>query len=503
MTKYFLGIDVGTYESKGVLIDENCQIMAELAVKHDLENPRPNHFEHDAEVVWWGDFCKVSRGLIEKAGIKAADIACVGSSALGADCLPVDENCRPLRKAILYGIDSRADKEMLYLTELYGPEKINQVYGRPICSSDVAPKILWIKNNEPEVYHKTFKFLTSTSYLTAKLTGNYVIDKFLINTFAPCYRKDGSIDAELCAMFCRPDQLAECQLTTDIVGHVTARAANETGLAEGTPVITGTDDSGAESISTGIFAPGEMMIQLGSTCYMIYCSDHLVLDDRLWHDEFIIPGTYSVSAGTNTAGTLTRWFRDTLFFDDLARQEAGGKNAYEAMLVNLDCVPAGSDGLITLPYFAGERTPLNDPFARGMIFGLKLTHTRDHMYKSVLEGVGYSINQHLKIIKEHNLPLNKIMAVGGGAKNLPWLQMIADICGMEIKTPSVSIGAAFGDALMAALAVGRYHSFDDFNQVILPGRVIKPNQTNAGIYAKYQILFEELYLRNKDAMHQI
>lgn len=501
--KYFIGIDVGTFETKGVLIDENCRIVADHAVKHELENPRPNYFEHDAEKVWWGDFCQVSRALIAKSGISNTQVACVGSSALGADCLPVDENCRPLRKAILYGIDARADREMAFLTEEYGPDRINQVYGRPICSSDVAPKILWIKNNEPEIYQKTFKFLTSTSYLTAKLTGNYVIDKFLINTFAPAYRSDGSINEELCTLFCRPDQLAECRGTTEIVGTVTAQAAAETGLAMGTPVLTGTDDSGAESISTGVFQPGDMMVQIGSSCYFIYCSDRMVLDERVWHDEFIIPGTYSVSGGTNTAGTLTRWYRDQLYFDALAEQEKSGRNAYEIMLDHLDQIPAGSDGLITLPYFAGERTPINDPFARGMIFGLGLNHTRDHLYKSALEGVGYSIAQHLEIIHENGLPLNKIMAVGGGAMNIPWLHIIADISGYTINTASVTLGAAFGDALMAALAAGQYRSFADFDRVIKPGLVIAPDPAKHAAYQPYRRLFDQLYQNNKELMHSL
>jgi xylulokinase len=501
--KYFLGIDVGTYESKGALIDENCQIIADYAVKHELENPKPNHFEHDAEKVWWGDLCQISKALIAKAGIKNSEIACVGSSALGADCLPVDENCRPLRKAILYGIDSRAEKEMAYLAEYFGPEKVNQIYGRPLCSSDVAPKILWIKNNEPEVYKKTAKFLTSTSYLTAKLTGNYVIDKFLINTFSPAYRPDGSIDENACSLFCRPDQLASCRGTTEIVGEITRKAATETGLAEGTPVITGTDDSGAEAISTGIFQPGDMMLQIGSSCYLIYCSDRLVLDDRIWHDEFIIPGTYSVSAGTNTAGTMTRWYRDTLYFDALAQQELGGRNAYEAMLDHMNQIPAGSDGLITLPYFAGERTPINDPNASGVIFGLKLAHTRDHLYKSALEGVGFGIAQLLDIMKEHQLPLKKIMAVGGGAKNLPWLQIIADITGETLNCSSVTMGAAFGDALMAALAVGRFQSFADFDEVIKPGRITRPNMKTHLSYQPYRKIFDQLYLATKDMMHSL
>ncbi|MDR3576087.1 MAG: FGGY-family carbohydrate kinase [Anaerolineaceae bacterium] len=503
MKKYFLGIDIGTFESKGVLIDEDCQIVADHAIKHDLENPKPNYFEHDAEKVWWGDFCQISKTLISKADIRSNEISCVGSSALGADCLPVDEDCRPLRKAILYGIDSRADNEMAYLTEYYGAEKVNQIYGRPLCSSDVAPKILWIKNNEPEVYRRTHKYLTSTSYLTAKLTGNYVIDKFLINTFAPAYQANGSINEQLCGLFCRPDQLAECRGTTDIVGKVTARAGVETGLAEGTPVITGTDDSGAEAISTGIFQPGDMMIQVGSTCYMIYCSDRLVIDERIWHDEFIIPGTFSVSAGTNTAGTMTRWYRDNLFYDAVALQAQTGRNAYETMLDHLDDIPAGSDGLITLPYFAGERTPINDPFAKGVIFGLGLNHTRAHLYKSALEGVGYSIEQHLEIIKEHDLPIKKIMAVGGGAKNTLWLKIIADITNQTIYTANVTIGAAYGDALMAALAFGQYKGFADFDGIIKPCQVIEPDAQNHERYIPYQKIFTQLYKATKELMHSL
>ena len=141
---YFMGIDIGTYESKGVIIDQDCRIVASQAVKHEMENPQPGHFEHDAEGVWWADYCQLARKLVQSAGIDPREVACIGSSALGADCLPVDEDCRPLRKAILYGIDARASKEIAFLTDYYGPEKIQRYFCRPICSSDVAPKILWI-----------------------------------------------------------------------------------------------------------------------------------------------------------------------------------------------------------------------------------------------------------------------------------------------------------------------------------------------------------------------
>ena len=267
---YFMGIDTGTNSSKGVLIDEEGKIIAEHQTEHTMTNPAPGHYEHDAEKDWWGDFCIISNELIKKSGINKEDIKAVGTSALGADCLPVDENCKPLRKAILYGIDARATDEMEQLTKMYGEEQIKKWYGRPLCSSDVMPKILWIKNKEPEVYAKAHKFITASTYLTAKLTDNYVVDKFLgLASFNPLYGADWKPNETYCKPICRPDQLAEIHDATDVVGTVTEKASKETGLAVGTPVLTGTDDSGAEAISVGVVSCGKMMIQMGSSIYMI------------------------------------------------------------------------------------------------------------------------------------------------------------------------------------------------------------------------------------------
>ena len=235
---YFMGIDTGTNSSKGVIMDDCGQILAVHSTQHEMTNPKPGHYEHDAEKDWWGDFCTISKALIAKTGIDPKDIRAVGASALGADCLPVDEHCNPLRKAILYGIDARATDEMAQLTELYGDEQIRKWYGRPLCSSDVMPKILWIKNKEPEVYAKTHKFITGSTYITAKLTGNYVVDRFLgLASFNPLYDSETWQPVEeYCGPICRPDQLAKVQEAADIAGYVTAQAALETGLAEGTPV---------------------------------------------------------------------------------------------------------------------------------------------------------------------------------------------------------------------------------------------------------------------------
>ena len=324
---YFMGIDTGTSETKGVLIDVDANIVASSTAAHDIKQVGPNAYDHDAELDWWGDFCKVSRDLIEKSGVDPTDIKCVTTSALGLCCVAVDENCVPTRPAISYGIDGRAEKQMRDLEQEWGQEFIDRVFGRPLCSSDVPPKIRWIQENDPDAYERTAKFINSSTYITAKLTGEYYIDTFLgmAGGFKPLYGEDGHPTEETCKGICRPDQLATIAEETDIIGHVTAEAAAATGLAEGTPVTPGGDDSACEAISCGIGKQGDLIVQFGSTIYMFLLTDHLVMDPRVWHEEFIIPGTCDVSGATNTAGSMTKWLRDTMFQDLKAAEEAGGE----------------------------------------------------------------------------------------------------------------------------------------------------------------------------------
>ena len=319
---YFLGIDVGTYSSKGVLTDESGKVVSRAVTHHGMENPEPGYYEQDADKVWWNDFCILSKMLLQQSGVEPEKIACVGGSTLGADCLPVDKDGHPLRKAILYGIDARCVEEMEYLSQYYGTEKVKKLFGRPICSGDVSAKILWIKNHEPEVYRRTHKFLTGSSYLTFKLTGKYVIDTFLgMASFRPLYYPDGSIHKEMCKPICMPEQLAEGMPVTPICGTVTKQAAKETGLKEGTPVITGTGDSAAEAISVGVLAPGDLMVQFGSSLFFYCCADRLIQDERVRGNPFLIPETYSVAAGTNNGGTLQKWYLEQLFSECLEKEK--------------------------------------------------------------------------------------------------------------------------------------------------------------------------------------
>lgn len=501
MSKFYLGIDIGSFETKGVLVDDSFQVVRTCAVKHIMENPAPNYFEHDAEKVWWHDFCTVSKQLIREHGIQAEEIAGVGASVLGCDCLPVDENCKPLRKAILYGIDARSQKEAEWLTQHYGPEGVLARFGHPICSDDVAAKILWIKNHEPEVYEKTFKFLTGSSYITAKLTGNFVIDQFLAKAaFRPLYREDGTINKTECTLFCRPDQLCQCRVVTEIAGTVTEQAAAETGLKAGTPVITGTGDSTSEAVSVGIVEPGELMFQFGSSLFFYYCASHEVKDPRVHGGNYTVPGTFSVSSGTNAAGTLTRWVRDTLFGDLVKEQELGGRDAYEAMM---DYLPDSSKGLVCLPYLAGERMPINDPNAKGVLFGLTLEHDRGHIYRAALEAVACSLTQNVRLLEDVGLPVSQVIAVGGGTKNSAWMQIVADVLGKPVVIPAVTVGASYGDALMAALGTGTLADFTQLKSMVRTERTYHPNPERHQAYQTLREVYDALYSATRELMYRL
>lgn len=510
MASYYLGIDIGTFSSRGILLDDNFKIIADCSTPHGMENPKPNYFEHDAEEVWWKDFCILSHRLIEESGIDPKDIRCVGSSALGTDCLPVDENCRPLRKAILYGIDARAENEIKYLSEYYGPEKVDQLFGHPINSGDTATKILWIRNNEPEVYEKTYKFLTGSSYLTAKLTGRYVIDQFLAKgSFRPLYHQDGTINEEECRIFCRPDQICESLVSTAVAGYVTAKAAQETGLAEGTPVITGTGDSTSESISSGLTTPGTIFVQFGSSVYYYYCTDrsYRAYESPLGNGKikdtkaFTVPGTYVFGDGTNAAGTMTRWVRDVFYSEEVAKEKETGINAYTVMAQEAAEVAPGSEGLILLPYIYGERSPIQDPQATGLLFGLKGNHTRKHINRAALEGVAYSVYQHFVLFSEIGATPKEIVVAGGGTRNRTWMQIVCDMLGVNMILCEPYQCSCYGDAMMAAIGAGRLKDFNDLKNALPKAAVLTPNKENHELYAKLYPVYRDLYLDNKDKMH--
>ncbi|MEA4888603.1 MAG: FGGY-family carbohydrate kinase [Clostridiaceae bacterium] len=501
--RYYLGIDIGTYESKGALIDQTGRCVAAGACPHGMSTPAPGFAEHDAEQIWWGDFCRLSRDIIQRSGIRPDQIKGVGCSTIAPCCLPVGQDGKPLRPAILYGVDVRAAREIDEINRTLGEAAILQRCGNPVTSQSVGPKILWLRRHEPAVYKQTRRFVTGTTYLVAKLTGQWVIDHYTAAYFTPLYHLAAN-DWDTAALdpYCRPDQLADCRWTDEPAGAVTPQAAEETGLLAGTPVITGTADAAAEAVGAGVFDPGDVMLMFGSSIYMIHVVPKLSVDQRFWAGPYLFQDTWMVAGGMSTAGTLTRWFRDQLARDTVEQASREGVNAYDLLMRDIDAIPPGSDGLIVLPYLSGERTPINDPAASGLIFGLSLGHRREHLYKACLEGVGYGIAQHFSGFQEMGLKTGRIIAVGGGTRNPSWLQIVADISGRPLRIGQAN-GAAYGDALLAALGTGELRSPDDIQSRIHLGDPVLPDPGRHKLYQPYCRLYRQLYQQNQKSMHEL
>ncbi|NGQ91710.1 FGGY-family carbohydrate kinase [Rhodobacter sp. HX-7-19] len=486
-----LGIDIGTFESKGVLVDGTGRIVATATRPHRMLVPRPGWAEHRAEEDWWGDFVHITRALLAESGVAATDIACVAASAIGPCMLPVDADGAPLMNGVLYGVDTRAAVEIEDLTTRIGADRIMQVCGNALTSQSVGPKILWLKNRQPELYARTAKVLTSTSYITWKLTGEYVIDHYTAANFSPLYDVNALAWTDALAPDILPlEKLPRLMWSTDIAGHVTAAAAAETGLAIGTPVTCGTIDAAAEAVSVGVQRPGEMMMMYGSTIFIIQVTSDPVRDARLWYAPWLWPGMHASMAGLATSGTLTHWFRD-----QFARDTSFGNLAAEAA-----ASPKGAKGLICLPYFSGERTPIHDPLAKGAFFGLDLTHTRGDMFRAVLEGIASGTAHVLDTYRALGAFPDRILAVGGGTKNAVWMQATSDIGGAGQIVCEKTVGASYGNAFLAATAVGKAlpDQIVEWNPV---ARTVRPETVAA--YARQYPLFKRLYAQTRDIAHEL
>lgn len=485
-----LGIDIGTFETKGVLVALDGTIMASASTPHKMLVPRPGWAEHRADEDWWADFVRVTKALLAQSGVDPKDIRAVAASAIGPCMLPVDAAGRPLMNGVLYGVDTRATAQIAALNAEIGKEAILARCGNALTSQSVGPKILWLKETQPDLFARTAKVLTSTSYLTWKLTGEYVIDHYTAANFSPLYDVNRLAWTDALADFLPLDRLPRLMWSTEIAGHITAAAAHETGLAQGTPVTCGTIDAAAEAVSVGVLAPGEMMLMYGSTIFIIQVTGAPVRDARLWYAPWLFPGLHASMAGLATSGTLTHWFRDQLARD----------SDFAALAAEAAASPKGAKGLICLPYFSGERTPIHDPLAKGAFFGLDLTHSRADLFRAVLEGVAMGTAHVLDTYREVDAAPSRVLAVGGGTQNAGWMQATSDIGRVPQLVCEKTIGASYGDAFLAAVAIGAAlpDEITGWNPV---ARIVMPEPAEA--YARQYPLWKALYAQTREIAHAL
>lgn len=475
----FLGIDVGTFESKGVLVDSTGTVIAEARRRHGISTPEPGHVEQDPEAVWWADVTAIARELT--AHPAAAQIAGVGVSAIGPCVVATDAELRPLRPAILYGIDTRATAQIENLTARLGADEIVRRAGNSLTSQSAGPKIAWLKDEEPDVWSRARWFMTSQSWLVAMLTGEVTIDHATAGYFHPLYDiARGAWDTSGCEDFIDETRLPRVAWSADIAGTVTAEAAAATGIREGTPVVLGTTDSPAEAVGSGVVGEGELMAMYGSSGYFIRVGDRLRVGDDLWSAPFVFEDTYVLAAGTSTAGTATRWIADLL--DITADRD---EDTFSTLIALASESEPGARGLLALPHFAGERTPFQDPASRGVLMGLGLEHTRSDVARAVLEGVGHSIAAAILSFRSADAPIDRVVAIGGATKNPYIIGTVSTVTGLT-QVVADTPGASFGDAFLAALGVGAVGAPTDARAWVRERNPVRPDSaTQAALTADH------------------
>jgi xylulokinase len=483
-----LGIDIGTGSTKGVLVDTTGSVLASEAIAHTMDLPRPGWAEVDAETMWWREVCSISAALMAKmpAGASLAGM-CV--SGVGPCLVLCDDDLRPLRRAILYGVDTRATAEIESLTAELGEQTILERAGTLLSSQAVGPKIEWVRLHEPDVFDRATGWYGSNSYIAAKLTGEYVMDHHTASQCDPLYAtREFDWNHQWAQRICGHLPLPRLVWASDVVGSVTAAAAEATGVPAGTPVSAGTVDAYSEAFSVGVRKPGDQMLMYGSTMFLVQIIDEYHSDPTLWTTTGVDRGSLALAAGTSTAGSLIGWL-----------QGVTGGASFDDLMAEAQSVPPGSEGLLVLPYFAGERTPVFDPQARGVVAGLTLRHGRGHLFRAAYEGISFGIRQILERFDDAH-SATRTVAVGGGLRSPIWAQAVSDITGRPQLVPEQAIGASYGDALLAAIGVGLVPPDTDWAKI---AREIKPDQRNRDLYQGLYATWRELYPATRDHMHRL
>ena len=498
---YLLGTDIGTSGTKTILTDLRGNVIAQDMQETDILTPHPLWAEQWPDV--WLEAAKASiKNTLKKAAVDAADIKAIAISGLyGGSGIPLDAEMKPIRPCMIW-MDRRAQAESDWVLETIGKQRLLEITQNGADPYYGYTKMLWMKRNEPENWAKTKLFLPPNDYVIYKLTGEVAIDYssagniggiFDMNTRA---WSGEMLDAMGIPQDMMPQNIVE---STDIVGGLTADAAAELGLWEGLPVIASGIDCGAANIGLGVFEPGVYAAAIGTSMCAALISDKPVRGEGL----IVWPYLYKARelaynfAGGATAGAIVKWFRNTLCETEYAAELAGGANAYNVMDEQAVKIPVGSDGLIVLPYFMGERSPIWDSDAKGTVVGLSLIHTKAHLYRAFLEAVAYSLRDAMFATGDD---LGKyILLAGGVTKSKLWRQIFADVTGYPVVCPKNDVEANMGDVMLAGIGVGLL-TYDEVKTWQVLDDPIQPDPSNHAKYDRFFSVYKSVYAHLKDDM---
>jgi xylulokinase len=502
---YLMGIDVGTSGTKALLMDDEGRIVASVTQEYPMYTPRPQWAEQNPED-WWQAAIKAVRHALDSSGIDPAEITGIGLTGQMHGMVMLDAQGKVLRPCIMWN-DQRTGEQCDYIMSTIGRQRFLELTLNPALPGFTAPKIVWTRENEPDVYDRAAKVLLPKDYMRYRLTGDYATE---VSDASGTVLLDVSqrrwSDEVLRELAIPKAWMPRCVESPEITGTITAQAAELTGLKAGTPVVGGGGDQAASAVGTGIVAPGLVSVTMGTSGVVFAYTEEPSRDPegRLHTFCHAVPGKWHVMGVTLSAGGSFRWFRDALGHAEKDIARLSGIDPYEILTAEADNAPAGCEGLLFLPYLTGERTPYPDPNARGSFVGLTLRHDKRHMVRSVMEGVAYSLRDCLELFRDLGIPVQQVRAVGGGARSQVWRQILADVFGSEIVTINVTDSTAYGAAILAGVGTGIYGSVPEACKAIV--RIvdrIEPIAERQAVYNEHYPVYQSLYRALKPAFDAV
>jgi xylulokinase len=495
-----LGIDVGTGGTRAVLLDQTGHVLSSATSEHAaMSSPQIGWAEQDPQD-WWRAACRAIPQCLQKGRTGADEIRGIGLTGQMHGLVLLDRNGVVLRPSIIW-CDQRTEEQCRIITEKIGAERLIELTANPALTGFTLPKIVWVQQNEPDIWSRARHVLLPKDYLRFRLSGVHAIDVADASGTLMFDVVNRRWSAEMLeAAGIHESMLPKVFESPEITARVTEDAARVTGLRAGTPIVAGAGDQAAGAVGMGIVRPGAVSATIGTSGVVFAATSNPVLEPKGRIHTFChaIPGRWHVMGVTQGAGLSLRWFRDQF---GAGRED--GRDAYVRLSSEAEKTPAGADGLYWTPYLMGERTPHLDPNARGALVGLTAQHTRAHIVRAIMEGVAFSLRDTLTLFNEIGVPTNSIRLSGGGARSPLWRQIQADVYGMPVEIIEADEGGAFGAGLLAGVGTGVWDSVETAcDTAVRVGRKILPIEKNATLMEKQYAEFRKLYPALRAIQHK-
>ncbi len=495
MADYILGIDVGTTGTKALLIDPAGAVVASATEEYPLHTPRPGWAEQDPQD-WWRGAVAAIRRAISASGARPEEIRGLGLSGQQHGSVFLDKDHNVLREALLW-CDQRTAAQCAWIHDTIGFDKVVEETLNPVLTGFQAPKIVWLRDNEPDLYARLRMILLPKDYIRFRLSGEFATEvSDAAGTSLLNVGKRQWSDVMLAGLGLTTDMLPKVYESPVASTAICQSAAAETGLPVGLPIAGGGGDNACSAVGNGAIAEGIVQVSVGTSGTVFSPMNEPKLDPKLRVHTFChaVPGQWHAMGVVLSAGGSLRWFRDVLCGEEKAEAAVKGVDPYEIITAAASTAPIGAEGLIFLPYLTGERTPHPDPHARGVFMGLGLRHTKAHMARAVMEGICYAMRDSLEILREMKLPITEVRNTGGGSRSAFWRQMQSDVFRTPLVRMAIDEGAAFGAAVLGGVGAGIWPDVPAAcAATVRTKEPTQPHRQASTIYSKFYPVYRALY----------